>query len=497
MKAMNRMRMPALLVALFAMVPAPSVAPAQPATSQAGVRAPIVTRHVGTFNGRRTAYRAIVGETPVPNAEGQPGARIVSFAYLADRPGDLRRRPVVFLFNGGPIAASLYLHMGGFGPKRIAFPDDLTADTTRLPVVDNPHTILDVADLVFIDPAETGFSRVAEGVRPESYHSVVADGQQVAAFVRQWLRDNGRLESPQYLFGESYGTLRAAQVARTLLDGPEPVALEGIVLFGQALNIIEFSQRPGNIMSYVVSMPTLSALAWHHDRVDRTGKTLDQFLQESRDFARNDYLQALYDGNRLADADRERIARRLEALTGIPAAYYLAHDLRITKERYRRELFREQGLILGRNDGRYVGPPSGQGGGDPSDVIPQAVQRGFMTYMRQDLRVPWPDDYRFASISTRGLEGWNWGATSPFSDWPYMNLVSEVMERVPDFRVLIGVGLYDTSTTTGASEYALAQSGWPRERAGIACYGGGHMAYSDEASLIQLMRDMRAFLRRP
>ncbi|MGZ8336375.1 MAG: S10 family peptidase [Allosphingosinicella sp.] len=458
-------------------------------------RAPVVTHHVGTFNGTRVRYRAVVAETIVPKADGQPGARLVSTAYLAEDVHDPARRPVMFLFNGGPIAASLYLHMGGFGPKRIAFPDDLNADTTQLPVVDNPHTILDVADLVFIDPAGTGFSRTVEGVPQETYNSVEADGQQVAAFVRQWLRDNGRLESPQYMFGESYGTLRAAQVARVLLDGPEPVALDGVVLFGQALNIIEFSQRRGNIISYAVSMPTLSALAWHHNVVDRRGRTLEQFLDESRQFARSEYLRALYDGDQLPAAERQRIAQRLAALTGLPAAYYLEHNLRITKEDYRRELFREQGLILGRNDGRYVGPVSEEpGGGDPSNVLPEALQRGFLEYLRRDLGVTWPDEYRFAAFPEGGLEGWNWGATSPFSDWPYMNLLSEVMSRVPEFRVVVGVGLYDTSTTTGASEYALAQSGWPRDRASMLYYGGGHMAYSDETSLRQLMQDMRAFV---
>ena len=459
-------------------------------------REPVVTRHSGTFNGQRIRYRAIVSETPVADAEGRPGARIVSTAYVAENVAEASRRPIVFLFNGGPIVASVYLHMGAFGPQRLRFPDDLSADISALELVDNPDTILDVADLVFFDPAGTGFSRVEAGVDPASYFSVVADGQQTTAFIRAWLREHGRSASPVYLFGESYGTLRAAQSARQLIEGPEAVNLDGIVLFGQALNIIEFSQRPGNIISYVVSMPTLSALAWHHGRVDRAGRTLDQFLNESREFARTEYLGALYDGDQLPLVERDRIAARLEALTGLPKAYYLANNLRISKEAYRRELLREQGLILGRNDGRYVGPPSDQqGGGDPSNVISSAAQRVWPQYLRDRLGVSWDDEYIFASVPASGLEGWRWGATSPFSDWPYMTLVREVMEQVSDFRVLVGVGIFDTSTTPGASEYALAQSGWPRDRAALAYYGGGHMAYSDEESFQKLMRDMRAFVR--
>jgi carboxypeptidase C (cathepsin A) len=330
------LRFAAMLVLMLA-------APAFAQETALDVRAPVIGEHVGTFNGKQVRYRSVVAETVVPDPQGRPGARIVSTAYLAQASGNPVERPVMFIWNGGPISASVYLHMGAFGPKRVAFPDDLSADTTQLPVVDNPHTILDVADLVFVDPAGTGFSRVVPGVDPQIYRSVVGDGQQAAAFIKRWLRDNGRLESPQYLFGESYGTMRAAQVARTLLEGPDPVELEGMVLFGQALNIIEFSQRPGNIVSFAVSMPTLSALAWHHGKVDRAGRTLEQFLDESRAFARDEYLRALYIGDQLEEGERQRIAQRLEALTGLSADYYLANGLRISKEAYRRELLKDQG----------------------------------------------------------------------------------------------------------------------------------------------------------
>lgn len=476
---------------------APAQTPNTPPEAVAGAREPINTEHEGMFNGQRIRYRAIVSEIPVRDAEGRPGARIVSTSYVAQAPGDRAQRPVLFLFNGGPISASVYLHMGAFGPKRVAFPDDLDADTTRLSLVDNPHTLLDVADLVFFDPAGTGFSRLEPDVAPDAYWSVEADGQQMAAFIRAWLREHGRAGSPVFMFGESYGTLRAAQAARMLVEGPDAVDLDGVVLFGQALNIIEFSQRPKNIISFVVSMPTLSAIAWHHGKVDRAGRTLDQFLDESRAFAADEYLPALYAGNRLPQPQREHIARRLEALTGLPAAYFLANDLRISKEAYRRELFRDRGMILGRNDGRYLGPVGETpGGADPSRVVAEAAQRVWGDYVRNHLRVPWTEEYIFYHGPENGLNGWRWGeGTSPFADWPYMRLLEEAMDKKPDLRVLVGVGIYDTSTTVGASEYALTQSGWPADRSSIAYYGGGHMAYSDEASFRKLMRDVRAFVR--
>jgi carboxypeptidase C (cathepsin A) len=401
---------------------------------------------------------------------------------------------VIFVFNGGPITPSLYLHIGAFGPERLAIPDDLSADPASFKTVDNPYTVLDVADLVFIDPAGTGFSRAAPGKPLGDYFSVVADGQEVSAFIARWLADHHRLDSPKYLFGESYGTLRAAEVADQLAKQPQPINLDGVVLMGQALNIVEFSQRPGNIISYVVSLPTLAAIAWYHEKVDRRGRTFEAFLDETRQFAQTEYLTALFQGDRLDPATRRHIAVRLEALTGIPASYYLAHGLEITKERYRVELLKDRHQVLGAYDARYVGAPAANGEeADPSARIEPAMESAFLRYLRDDLGVTWDEPYLIKSPA-KDLDDWGWGATTPFSDWPYMTLISDVMNRNPRFRVMIGVGYYDTATTTGASEYALAQSGWPRDRASIAYFQGGHMAYTNEAALKALTDDVRAFV---
>ncbi|MDR3511843.1 MAG: hypothetical protein P4L73_09420 [Caulobacteraceae bacterium] len=456
--------------------------------------APVVTHHVGTFNGRKIAYDATVAETDVPDASGKPGARLVSMAYTAEGVAGEPRRPVIFVFNGGPITPSLYLHIGAFGPKRLAIPDDLSADPASFKTVDNPYTVLDVADLVFIDPAGTGFSRAAPGKALADYFSVVADGQEVSAFIARWLADHHRMDSPKYLFGESYGTLRAAEVADQLAKQPQPINLDGVVLMGQALNIVEFSQRPGNIISYVVSLPTLAAIAWYHDKVDRRGRTFEAFLDETRQFARTEYLAALFQGDRLDAASRRHVAERLEALTGVPASYYLAHALEITKERYRVELLKDRHQVLGAYDARYVGAPAASGEqADPSARIEPAMESAFLRYLRDDLGVTWSEPYLIKS-PVEGLDDWRWGATTPFSDWPYMTLISDVMSRNPSFRVMIGVGYYDTATTAGASEYALAQSGWPRDRASIAYFQGGHMAYTNEAALKALTDDVRAFV---
>jgi carboxypeptidase C (cathepsin A) len=353
---------------------------------------------------------------------------------------------------------------------------------------------LDVADLVFIDPASTGYSRVLPGTVPQAYFSVAADGQQVTAFISNWLTQHGRLSSPAYLLGESYGTIRAVEVAAQLAELPQPILLDGVVLMGQAINIIEYRQRPQNIVSFVVSLPTLAALAWYHQKVDRKGKTFEQFVNEAWRFAQTDYLTALFQGRALDPGERDRIARRLEEYSGIPAAFYREHSLRISKEQYRGELLKDRGLLLGRNDGRYVAPMTKKGlADDPSGIIMAPFKRLFAQYVRNDLEVDWPDPYIPAATGDN-LDAWKYGGSGPFADWPFSDRLRKVMMANPRFHVLIGNGYEDTQTTVGAAEYAVRQAGWPGGRATLSFYEGGHMAYTVERSAKKFTDDVRALI---
>lgn len=457
-------------------------------------RAPVVTRHSGVFNGKRMPYTATVEAIDVPDAKGKPSARIVSFAYTADEVADPAMRPIIFAFNGGPITASLWLHIGVMGPKRVDIPDDLSANPDTFRLIDNSYSPLDAMDIVCFDPASTGFSRVLPGTTAESYYSIGADGQQTTAFISAWLAKHNRLSSPVYILGESYGTMRAAEAAGQLTKLARPILLAGVILLGQAVNIIEYSQRPQNIISYVVSLPTLAALAWYHKKVDRKGKSVEDFVEEAWRYAEREYLTALFQGNDIDPAEGDRVAQRLEELSGIPAAYYREHELRITKEQFRGELLKDRGLLLGRNDGRYLAPMTNKGlAADPSGTLMTAFERLFHDYLRDDLKVDWAEKY-VSAAKVGGLNDWGWGGTTPFSAFDYSNGLLKMMEANPRFRVRVAEGYYDTETTPGSAIYLVRDAGWPKGRASLAFYEGGHAAYMAEPAGRKFASDLRAFV---
>lgn len=445
------------------------------------IATPIVTTHSGTFNGKTISYDAIVETFLTTDLAEKPAARLVTTSYIARNGGP--RRPVLFVFNGGPIIAATPLHLGLFGPKRLKVPDDLSADPATFPLVDNVYSPLDVADVVIFDPASTGYSRVLEGVAPESQFSTAADARQLAQLVLQWTKRHGRDDAPVYLVGESYGTLRAPAAASQLQQEGKPV--DGLILLGQALNIVEYAQRRDNIISYAVSLPTLAAIGWTHGKVDHAGRTFEQLVKEAADYGAGEYLTVLFQGNRATPERRAAVARRLQELTGLPAENFLKADLKVSKTQYQRELI--PGYVLDTYDARYKKPV-----GATVDNSPR-YSATAIGYFHDFLRVP-----AEAGIYSTGLAGqtspagWDWDEQkTPFGDWPWVGQVRSLMAANPKFRVLLGNGYQDTQTTIGAMDYLAAQSGWPRERVRTRYYVGGHMMYTVEASARQVADDVR------
>lgn len=466
---------------------------AGPALAQGG-GGPFVTHHKGVFNGKRVAYAATVGETLIAGKDGQPAARFVTTSYVAER-GDLRR-PVLFAFNGGPSSSSATLHMMALGPRRIAVPQDLAAPVPLPPtLVDNTATVLDVADLVFVDPAETGFSRVLPGGRREYFYSVEGDAQSVSDFVVAWVKANGREASPKYVLGESYGTLRAALMAGQLAP---VMPLEGVFLFGQAVNMVETSQRAKNVIAYATNLTALAAIAAYHGRAEMGGRSMAAFIDEAYAWGMGEYLQALVRGHDLPQAERRRIAGRLQALTGIGADYYLANDLQITKVAFAREFFRAEGRLLGTYDARYVGPAAkpGERAMDPVAKVLAPIRPAMLEHYASRLGVTWPEgEYRSQAPETGR---WEWNGTlgpgGPFLDFDYQARIGPAFKANPNFRLMIGTGIYDLTTTVGPARYLVSKSDWPRERVIQRQYEGGHMAYTHEPSLKAFTDDIRAWV---
>jgi carboxypeptidase C (cathepsin A) len=461
-------------------------APHQP-LPQVHLDAPIVTRHSGVFNGKRVDYSAAVEPIIVPDATGKPAARLVAISYTADHSGP--NRPVLFAYNGGPIAPSSIIHMGLLGPKRAAIPDDISADPATFALADNPYSPLDVADIVFFDPAETGFSRPLPGIDfAANFASVSTDARELTGLVISWCEKHGRSASPKYLVGESYGTIRSSEAANQLMKAGTPLA--GVILLGQAVNIIEYAQRPDNIVSYAVSLPTLAAVCWAQGKAQRKGRSFEEFVNQAADYGAGEYLTVLFLGQRAPLARRQAVAEKLEEFTGLSAAFYMDHDLKVAKSLYQRSLI--SGEILGTDDARYHGLI---GKGDPFTPVQHALERLFDSYLRDDLKAGDVGLYNNADPAPPGLNGWDYGPNKgPFGNWPFVQSLTEVFHAIPNFRLLVGDGFYDTQTTIGAQDYLLADSYWPADRVRTRHYQGGHMAYTVEASAKAIDDDIRSMV---
>ena len=481
----------------------PGAAQPPPATtSQAYVPRKVVTSHVGAFGDRKVSYVATAGETILNDPKGAPAAAIYAFSYVEKNAKEAR--PVIFVFNGGPGSSSIWLHMGMLGPRKVAFPDPVRPPTTApFKIADNPLSLLDVADLVFIDPVGTGYSRLLPGGKAEDFYGVAQDARATSDFIQSWLTQNKRWNSPKFVMGESYGAVRAAVLANTLMGGPlstgtlSAVSLDGVLILGPSFE--PGGTVKGDDRAYLNNLPTMAASAWHHGKIARDGKSPESVAGEARAFVASDYVRALYAGNSLSSAERVRTAKRLAELTGLPTKTWLDNDLRMSMGEFSAALLKEEGLQLGAYDSRYTLPLAASGG-DPVADDPAMGQytpgfvAAFNTYAQSELNVEEAGRYQaivFADINSR----WNWGA-GPGTLVPHNYGVdlAAAMRRNPSMRVFIGAGYYDLVTTFGAAEYTARHSGLAPGRLTLKTYASGHMPYLGDESAALLAADVRAFI---
>ncbi len=456
------------------------------------------TSHSGTFGGKRVSYSVEAGDTHIKNEDGEPAASLFTISYIKDEAGP--DRPVTFVFNGGPGSASVWLHLGLLGPKRAVVASNADADDGAAPyrLVDNADSILDLTDLVFIDPVGTGFSRAIGKGEDKDYWNETGDAGSIAELIRIWITDHERWNAPKYLAGESFGTTRAAYLANEMLTGDVDIALNGLVLISQALDYEGSTSAHDNVYSYITYLPTMAAAAQYHGRAG-AGVDQAQFLADARDFARDEYGPALLKGARLSAAEMAHIRDRLAYFTGLDPAYIERSDLRILMPRFQKELLRDQGVALGRLDGRYLGDEADdiaeRPDADPSSYfVGSAYNALFNQYISSQLGVKMDRPY-IVSSSEAG-RGWDFGPEDGQWEPHYVNVgrqLTTAMRQNTAMKVWVANGLFDMITPFFDAEITFGRYGMPQDRIAMTYYQAGHMMYLHDPSLKAITADLRAF----
>jgi carboxypeptidase C (cathepsin A) len=457
------------------------------------------------LGGRVLAYRAVAAFVPVAadsldDKRGEPEAAIFTTAYLL-QDADPRTRPVCFAFNGGPGAASIFLHLGALGPKRVAINDDGTMPVPPHVVTDNPQSWFEHFDLVFVDPPHTGYSLTASEDARKKMLSVDGDVAALAECVRAWLGRHRRWSSPIYVAGESYGTTRGAALADKLQE--MGVALSGLILVSCAMDLQALVFSPRNDLPYALFLPAFACAAQYHGKLaGAIAKSPAAARAAAEHFVTDEYLPALHAGARLSEAKRRRVARRVAELTGLPTALVEEKNLRISDETFFFELLRDRGLIVGRLEARVTGPMAASRTRvwefDPGvEALAAPYTMAANAYMSEQLGIDTTVRYEVLSMEVHKQWNWNRGedkgngfaCTSPD--------LSRALRRNPHLRVLVASGHYDLGTPYAASDWSVAQLDVPPEvlaRVQHHYYDAGHMMYTREPDLRKLKQDLAAWL---
>ncbi len=448
-----------------------------------------------TIDGKPLDYTVTAAELTLKTDSGKPRAKIFYTSYTA-KP-DLKRseRPVLFAFNGGPGSSAVWLHLGALGPKIVPTSDDGTRPLQPpVTLIDNPQSILDVADLVFIDPVSTGYSRVGSAAKSSEFHSVDGDVASVGDFIRRWISENKRWSSPKFLLGESYGGVRAAGLS-SHLQSRYGMHLNGVVLLSGLLDYRTLNPSDGNDLSYVVYLPSLTATALHHGRIKGDRAAL---VADAKKFAETTYTNALLKGYTLDPATADAVAVKLSELTSLPKKLILDMDLRISPTRFRAELLRDEQKVLGRFDARVAWPTAQKSSAypdfDPSfSVAKGAFSTAMKSYLTDDL--DW-DDSRIYEIITGNVHPWRYGANNR-----YVNMAGSLESALkdnPKLRILTLCGHTDLATPAGGILHSLDHLKIPaslRKNLSVKWYDAGHMFYLNQPDLIQLRKDLVEFIK--
>jgi len=463
--------------------------------------AKFVKPHRMKVTGGELAYTTTAEEILLKDGEGKSTAKFFTISYSKDGVTNFETRPITFVFNGGPGSASLWLHFGLVGPKLIDIPSD-AQDPGAPPykLRDNPGTILRATDLVFVDPVGTGYSRAAGDKKDEDFWGYDEDADSVAEFIRTFITQHNRWNSPKYILGESYGGIRSSLLIPRL-QGDLGVGLNGVILISPALNMATLPfLLEGNDQSFATTLPAFAATAWYHHKVPTAGKDLGSFLREVEQFAGNDYLLALFKGDRLEAAEKERLGEKLHQYLGLSKEYLVRSNLRVTPPRFAKELLRDEGKSLGLLDARYTQDEldniAEEPLSDPFNAKTGPVYiSSFQNYLRNELGVEW--DKRYNPSNNAANRKWKRPAGANHAFAGFVDVTSSLAQGTKDneaLRVFAAAGYNDLVTSYFAMKYMLEHSGIDPKRLAIHDYPGGHMMYLHRPSAEALSNDIVKFI---
>lgn len=455
-----------------------------------------------TVDGKRIEYTVTPGTLTIRDDEGEPVASMFYVAYtVGDGEHEMNTRPVTFLFNGGPGSSTLWLHMGSFGPVRVDTPTDTVAGPAPFDIWPNPESIIDFTDLVFVDALGTGLSRPLGKAKGEDFWGVDQDIDLFSSTVQRYITKNNRWNSPKFLLGESYGTLRGAGMASELLN--RGVALNGVIFLSTILNY--GVRSPGFDRIHVTYLPSYAAAAWYHGAIENRPERLEPFLNEVREYARGPYLTALAKGDDLGQDEAEQVAAQLSAYTGLSEGFLRRNDLRVSLNRFRKELLRDKSRTVGRLDSRFLGIDVDEAGDAPQyDAADAGISGAYISaqnaYLFGTLGYETQMHYR-PNFYRKIAPAWDRGHDGPDGRMLAANTAVDLayaMRRNPHMKVLALNGYYDMATPFFGVEYDLKHMQLDpalRDNITFTYYESGHMIYVHPESMTALRRDLKAFYR--
>jgi carboxypeptidase C (cathepsin A) len=459
---------------------------------------PVETHHELELEGRSLSYTATAGVIPLKDEKGETEAEMFFMAYTLDGVENPADRPLTFAFNGGPGSASIWLHMGALGPKRVVMEDEGWMPAPPYHLEANESTWLDFTDLVFIDPVGTGFSRAADEDLDKKFWNVKGDVESVGEFIRLYLTKYGRWSSPLFLAGESYGTTRAAGLAGHLVD--KGIAFNGIVLVSTALNLRPIFFGQGDDLPFQLFVPTYAATAWYHKQLeaDLQERELPDLLKDVEAWCETDYTVALGKGDRLDETETKAVAEQLARYTGLDIDYVVGSNLRIDIFRFCKELLRYEKRSVGRLDSRFKGieglAVTEKPEFDPANTSPTPpFLATFMDYVSRELGVV--TDMAYEPLSESTNEKWEWEK----GELPHTGeSLRSAIAKNPFMKTFVAQGYFDLATPHFATEHMITHMNVdPEVRSNIVVkfYEAGHMFYLDRRSVVTFKSDVAEFVR--